>query len=304
MLMNLKAVVCSDCGRDLRNSPKGPWLGVHLPLNAEYYTHFLPVPEHLSWDTSRSPDIVQDHQRVKAKSALKQLPQSLARLPRTYGASQDLNSMHEDPFYALNSIFSFFVCSEAHVLSFLATQIEANSSPIEEDSEVADTASLSNLLHCRQLLEGHVEELQYVLGIVKRRGSTTWSRASSEVAVKAASSLQQDLEYLVKRAIVIQNRSETSIALSMNVASIGEARRGVQQNKSLFRFTILASVYVPLSFTASLFGMNFQQFGQGQLSIWVYFVVSVPVFVLSALFLFVSQDAISNTIRRARERWT
>ena len=210
--------------------------------------------------------------------------------------------MQQDPLYALNGVFSFFVASEAQMLSFLAKQIDSNTAPKVDAAEVVGTESLSNLLHCRQLLEGHCEELRYVLGIIQRRGGKGWPRARSDVSEQAASSMQADLEYLVERAIFLRNRSETSITLAMNVASIGEARRGLQQNKAMFRFTVLVSVYVPFSFTASFFGMNFRQLGQGDLSMWIYVVVSVPVFALSILFLFPDLGTFSSMIRQMRGR--
>lgn len=188
------------------------------------------------------------------------------------------------------------------MLSFLTRQIESNTAPKVDAVELVNTESLSNLLHCRQLLKGHCEELRYVLGIIQRGGGKMWPRARSEISKKAASSLQADLEYLVERAVVLKNRSETSITLAMNVASIGEIRREVYQNKAMFRFTVLVSVYVPFSFTASFFGMNFQQFGQGDLSIWIYVVVSIPVFALSTLFLFPDLGKFSSMVRRIKGR--
>ena len=114
--------------------------------------------------------------------------------------------------------------------------------------------------------------------------------------------MQADLEYLVERATFLRNRSETSITLAMNVASIGEARRGLQQNKAMFRFTVLVSIYMLFSFTASFFGMNFRQLGQGDLSMWIYVAVSVPVFALSILFLFPDLGTFPSMIRQMRGR--
>lgn len=302
-LIYSEAVVNSDCGRDLHESPKGPWLGDHLAYNATYYTSFFPVPDHRSRVDSFDKDLTQRYSRAEPRSRLKALPQSLAGLPEAHrNGSRDEELMQKDPLYALNGIFSFFVASEAQMLSFLARQIEPNTAPKVDAVEVVDTESLSNLLHCRQLLEGHGEELRYVLGIIQRRGGERWPRARSDISEKAASSLQADLEYLVERAVVLRSRSETSITLAMNVASIGETRPGLHQNKAMFRFTVLVSIYVPFSFTASFFGMNFQQFGQGDLSIWIYVVVSVPVFALSILFLFPDLGTFSSMIRRTRSR--
>lgn len=267
MLTLLPALLCSDCGKDLWQSPKGPWLGSHLPGRADYYTRFLPVPEHQPWTRSISlagePPFPQDH----SKHTLRELPQTFARLPQTYNNFKHVEASSQCPFYALSGIFGFFVSSEAQVLSFLAAQIEENSSQGQLSSEVADTDSLSNLLHCQQLLEGHIEELQYVLNAVSNGWSMSSPNSTDDVAANTAASLQLDLDYLLKRAHFLKSRTETYISLAMNVASINEARRGIKHNQALFRFTVLASVYVPLSYTATIFGMNFKQFGQGELSI-------------------------------------
>lgn len=252
-------------------------------------------------------DLPGQYSRAKSSSGFRALPQSLAGLPRAHrNGSRDRQVMQQDPLYALNGIFSFFVTSEAQMLSFLARQIESNTAPKVDAVEVVGTESLSHLLHCRQLLEGHCEELSYVLGIIQRRGGKRWPRAQSgapsDISEKAALSLQADLEYLVERANVLKARSETSITLAMNVASIGEVRRGMLQTKAMFRFTVLISIYVPFSFTASFFGMNFRQLGQGDLSIWIYVVVSVPVFALSILFLSFDLGTFPSIIRRMRGR--
>lgn len=233
-----------------------------------------------------------DRNNTRTKLSLGAIPQSLARLPKCFETSRDIDPLHKDPIYALNHVLSFFVCCEAYSLSFMASQIDRYSALNDGTPEVTEAEALSNLLHCQRLLERHVEELRHGLRMVR-----AWNSGNDAVKA-AASSLEQDLVYLIERAFTLKSRSETSVSLSMNVASISEARRSIQQNRSLFRFTVIASIYVPLSFVASLFGMNFRQFGQGDLSIWIYFVVSAPVFALSALFLFVKPQTISDALHR------
>lgn len=229
---------------------------------------------------------------TKTESSLEAIPQSLAKLSKANEVGPDFGSMHDDPMHALNRVLSFFVCSEAYFLSFMAGQIDRSSLLNEEMPDLADAELLSNLLHCRQLLERHEEELRYGLRTVR-------AQKSSNDAIRAASdSIKRDLVYLTERASTLKDRSATSISLFMNVASIGEARRSVQQNRSLFRFTVIASIYVPFSFVATMFGMNFRQFGQGDLSIWIYFVISIPVFVVSALFLFVNPRVMFSALPR------
>ncbi|RDW67506.1 hypothetical protein BP6252_08902 [Coleophoma cylindrospora] len=289
------ALVSSDCGKDLSQSPPGPWLGVGLPRRADYYTRFLPVPEHQLWTRSHGlPATFSSNVQEESKSTLRKLPQSLRKLPSTYKSFQDDVMISQDPLYDLSGIFGFFVSSEAQFSSFLATRIDVNSAQGQLSSEFANMDSLSNLLHSQKLLEGHIEELQYVLQVFQSHSLSSWPKSADSIAARTAASLQLDLDYPLKRACYLKTRCEKCIGLAMNVASIGEARRGIKHNKALFRFTVLASVYVPLSFTASVFGMNFKQFGQGELSVWLYVAVSVPVFAPSVLFLFFKPEAISS----------
>jgi hypothetical protein len=283
-------IVCSDNGRDLHKSPAGPWLGSDF---VGFYTRTFPVPEHHLWDLARRGRSTPTASGASSTSILKELPQSLGLLRNNFTDGQDIATMHEDPMYAMNRIFSLFVCSEAHNLAFLAQQIDIYTVHTEASTEVADTETLSKILHCRQLLERHVEELRYVLRVTRSSGQLT-----NEIVNSAAAMLNEDLLYLIERAVSLRNRSETSINLLMSVASIGEARRSVAQNKNLFRFTIIASVYVPLTFVATIFGMNFRQFGQGELSVWIYFAVSAPVLIVSALFLFIDLKTIKKVFCR------
>jgi len=54
---------------------------------------------------------------------------------------------------------------------------------------------------------------------------------------------------------------------------------------------LLAFFFIPLSFTASFFGMNFKELGSSNqdLSVWVWFIVSVPIFGVSVLLCFWSK---------------
>ena len=67
----------------------------------------------------------------------------------------------------------------------------------------------------------------------------------------------------------------------MNRAVVAESRKAIDQAERLKRLTLLATFFIPLSFTTSLFGMNFEELGQGHLHVWLFAVVSAPVLVLS-----------------------
>lgn len=217
---------------------------------------------------------------------LEAIPQSLGNLFKVYKAGQSLGIENDYPISAIYRVFQFFVATEGYALSFIAHQISQQISHDKMRPDLADNEALANLLHFQKLLERHIDELRDALRIV-----TIWKSPDCS-AGDIATTLVRDLEYLIERASTLKTRAETSITLSMSITSINEARRSVQLNNLVSRFTVIASIYVPLSFVATIFGMNFRQLGQGNLSIWIYFAVSIPVFIMSALVLFVNPQAV------------
>ena len=81
--------------------------------------------------------------------------------------------------------------------------------------------------------------------------------------------------------------------LLMSSISVQDARMSVEQgqlsNRQSLRatqLTILASIYVPLSFVTGVFGMNLKQLNESGLSIWVFFVaIVIAAIVTGVIFL-------------------
>ena len=68
--------------------------------------------------------------------------------------------------------------------------------------------------------------------------------------------LQRDYEIILSAVEELLIRADRNMAVAMAVMSIEESKKAVEQNRSLTRLTWLAVIFVPLSFTASLFSMN------------------------------------------------
>ena len=95
-----------------------------------------------------------------------------------------------------------------------------------------------------------------------------------------------DFQYLLQQAKAAENR-----ALSLNNAIAGlmgivgnneanrEARRSLREAKNIKTLTLLAMVFIPLSFTSGLLSMG-GAFIPGGDSFWVFFAVSIPIVVL------------------------
>ena len=219
--------------------------------------------------------------------------------------------MYQDPFYTLSELFSILSCSEAQILDVLESDLARDSwLAIQEDDikvsgwttlgrggqQTAAHAAQDNLVHIRHMLEARTANLSGVVDFVNRHqhgaelGYSSWPHAADAQQLReshtTAKALELDFAHLLARARALSDRCESSMTLAMNRASIGEARRSIQQGQILSRFTVLAFVFVPATATASIFGMNFRELGTGNLTIGIYFAVAAPIFWLSFMFLF------------------
>ncbi|KAK4188178.1 hypothetical protein QBC35DRAFT_209234, partial [Podospora australis] len=74
-------------------------------------------------------------------------------------------------------------------------------------------------------------------------------------------------------------KSETEKFVQRRVAllALAESRKSIQLSDSVALLTKLAFVFIPLTFSASLFGMNIDELGSGGLPIWVFVLTAMVV---------------------------
>jgi pseudouridine-5'-monophosphatase len=63
----------------------------------------------------------------------------------------------------------------------------------------------------------------------------------------------------------------------MNKPTIEESRKAIEQSVRLTRLTLLATLFIPLSFTSSLLAMNIDFLGQNVVEYWWYFHLCVSI---------------------------
>ncbi|KAI1204159.1 uncharacterized protein F4807DRAFT_359890 [Annulohypoxylon truncatum] len=296
-------IVLSDCGDDLDTKHHGPWVRFQD-------SKLFPTPrsdgDELLNTASWKQDFgnPNDHGLIEAK-----LSQSLSEIHVGYGKKLDPEGMAHNPFYAIYEIFLQCASAECQILDMVTTMIEEHeigqSSPKKDAADYE--ASHTQLLHFQGFLEHRVESLRDILDIIRTHGKKPWAYPNERVAEtvgKATDKLIEDFEYLLRRVHNLLRRIERTISISMSLINMEQAKRSIDQNMTLFRFTVVASIYIPLSFTTSFFGMNFLEFGQGPLSIWVFFVASVPIFILSIFGLFIKRAWIEQLPARLGNKVT
>lgn len=217
-------------------------------------------------------------------------PQSATLLADHYAEFADLRLLGKDPFYALDELFKFAAHAECIALATVETKINAETGYAVTTQQRHLT--LSNLLYFQDLLLGHLAMLHENIDFVKRRGHRSWPQVSNTdddgleaTAQLAAETLLKDFEYLQFWAKSLYERCTQGTTVIMNNAMLAQSERAGLQAEGLRKLTLVAFFYIPLSFTASFFGMNFRQLGQGNLSVWIWFLVATPVLILSITFL-------------------
>lgn len=193
-----------------------------------------------------------------------------------------------DPFYAITDLFQFCAFSEVQFMNIMEAKIKEDT---DHGSLRERNPTLSNLLYCREIIQEHLTRLQGTVKVIKRPGGHLWPHVGEDhphqfkKASRARESLLEDYEHLVERAETLLDRCSKGMDVIMSNAILAESRRGMAQAQAVAKLTLIAFFFIPLSFTSSLFSMNFAGFEQGFGQIWLWFVVSIPVSLISISFL-------------------
>lgn len=276
----------ADVGRDLALGPSGPWCANHLVPGSS--ANSFPVIQHHVEMVAR-----QKHTEgarppidISETAALKNptIHQSTMLLPFDCNYLADNETVQQDAFYAVNAAFQHAAFSEVQFLNLMEWQIDKEMGilVLERDR----SCSLDNLQYFRSVLDRHVRQMRDVLQttMLQRTGNgpSANDARSQRKASLAVDQLVGDYDGLLTRASELCQRCTEGMGVMMNRAIVAESKKAIDQAERLKKLTVLASFFIPLSFTTSLFGANFSEIAPGNyLSIWVFFAVSVPVVLLS-----------------------
>ncbi|KAK4168992.1 hypothetical protein QBC43DRAFT_296327 [Cladorrhinum sp. PSN259] len=83
---------------------------------------------------------------------------------------------------------------------------------------------------------------------------------------KAGKEIIEELERLSTFNHRLQNELERYSQMRVALSSLAESRKSIELSNDLGKLTKLAFVFVPLTFTTSIFGMNMTELGSGSLS--------------------------------------
>lgn len=264
-----------DCGRDLGQCQRGPW----LPGPSRKSTRLHPVFQHrprmaLSANKQAAPSSTLPTNGTKADDVYSQ---SIDHLRRNYGRHLRPEIMAHDAFYALTELFNFSASSVDQLLELIEDTIRPPRGQL-------DWPPLSELLIVKGYLDDYQNYVYDILDLIKARGNPKWPRAmdqkNRERADREANRLENRYQALLRRCQRLSQSSANRISIQTSFESHRQADQAMTQATRFGKLSFLAYIFVPISFAASFFGMNFAELGP-QLSIWTFYAMAVPLLAIS-----------------------
>ncbi|UPK94776.1 hypothetical protein LCI18_005711 [Fusarium solani-melongenae] len=205
------------------------------------------------------------------------IAQTACLLHEECGNLLDKSVACHDPYYACSDVFRFVAAAEAQFLEMAEVMLTREMAASRHGSVQAEKPLIMwSLQYNRQALMRHLENIQAILEFVEGREQSDYSHQGSlgeksKVAGDMAKLLVKDYRYLLRRAEALAREYQAGMTTLMNAATIDESQRAIVQAEGIIKLTGLAFFFVPLTFTTSIFGMNFKEITEGsQLSIWVW----------------------------------
>jgi hypothetical protein len=276
------AILWSDVGsRDLSHSQDFRWFLEHLQACAKTGSRWIILlPEALLGVDSELrhplPSLATgpvDPSHIRDASLI----QSATHLPREFHLLLDHNIAALDPLYALSPIFRFAAATSNHVLSSITQRYEIISSTIWDPKH--SVTYLNQLILHKHILDDHACRHEDVLRYLRSPHLQHWARqldpAQTAVADGAKKAVLADYQYLLQRCKQYSEHHQTAINILTSATALAESRKQISLATQVTKLTILASVFLPLSFCTGIFGMNFVELNG--LSIWMWAVVTVGI---------------------------
>lgn len=301
-----------DQGRPLEKSPPGPWTS-HIESKATA----LPIIQHHHKMAFRTTTNRLDPNTNSSA----ELQQSTAILPLQYDSLVGLVDLSrraaQDPLSMCIPLFAHAAFSEVQFLNLMESRIRMQIDAIAEGVSADALGTFqyfSNILdrHAQQLTESTRAFCKLInqsnqrsngvraespmprsavppsIGMHRQTSETETTRnigSSNSENAFAAKNLWEDYEQLHIRCIELSRTCTQGINLAMNKAAIEESRKAIEQSERLKKLTLLATIFIPLTFSTSLFGMNIDLLGENGVRFWWFFVLCVPI-TLSAYVLY------------------
>ncbi|KAL9045180.1 MAG: hypothetical protein Q9214_001744 [Letrouitia sp. 1 TL-2023] len=281
-----RIAVWLDVGADLTQSPVGPWL--HGINN----THFRPVTLNTSENHVHEQSSIDFGERNRATG----LFQSASLLSKNYGMSLDTTAM-SDPLHVLSELFIFIATSECQYLDMIRAVLDDNttSKQLNENQDKSEVRSI--LIFSYRGLEHRRDKIKATIGFLKSQLAEL--QAAEDTTV---SRVLRDFEYLFGQTDDLMRRCDHEWNAIISGAAVNDAQWSRDHNEYQKKLTLLATIYIPLSFSCSLFGMTFFSLDSLREGFILWLVVTLSLYIVIFLAQFANAKMLPSRMKRLIER--
>ena len=279
----------SDVGADLTQSPVGPWLdSVHGTNN----THFRPVTLNTSKKHVHEQSSIDFGELERATD----LFQSASLLSKNYGMSLDTTAM-SDPLHVLSELFIFIAKSECQYLDMIRAVLDDNITS-KQLNDTQDKIEIRNILiFSYRGLEHRRDKIKDTIGFLKSQFAELPAAEDTTV-----SRVLRDFEYLFGQTEDLMRRCDHEWNVVMSGAAVEDAQWSRDNSENQKKLTWLATIYIPLSFSCSLFGMTFFSLDSLRQGFILWLVVTLSLYIVTFLAPFANTKMLSRRRKRVIER--
>jgi hypothetical protein len=217
----------------------------------------------------------------------KVLQQPLAALPARYGETLDWESLSTDAVLILQEWFQFQSAATMQYFNLLRKTI--NHTLARADVVGKGGLRMEDMIqfdYTKTVLARWASHLRSLCQALSGCSSVPFLKTPQGHGMRAEVDqlLINDLKFLLEEAKAITELCESGKSAIMSDFSITESERISRETQLVTQLTKttnrLTFIFLPMSFVTSVFGMNFRQLGSGDLNIWLWVAVSIPLLTL------------------------
>ncbi|KAK3674528.1 hypothetical protein LTR78_005614 [Recurvomyces mirabilis] len=205
--------------------------------------------------------------------------------------AEDLEQIRKDPNCIAIPMFRLVLASWRTVLKYMASMLckieweferpHWGETPSQIDASLRKLSPWARNIPSYQAMIS--ESIDRVFRVPPEdRNELTPEAAHHPRPDRGLQSLLHDFRLVQQLMNASQRRIETIQTFASNRINIEESRRAIQQNQSLARLTLLATVFIPLNFTSSFLSMS-PGFNQATETIWMFFTIGIPLTILALI---------------------
>lgn len=186
--------------------------------------------------------------------------------------AQDRNLLRRDPFFLVGQLLCTALLSWNQMVNFLEEDVREYQFARSDEVESA----LEQLRYNISLIDRMKSHLKDNLATIDQAGLEPMEDDLAEVAQQNRDTLRKDHEWIIGRCQALSARCEVISNSLLSMASFEASQRSILESNQINRLSKLAFIFIPMSFVASVFGMNVSEMARNP-PIWVFFLVAIPV---------------------------